>query len=80
MYRWFRIPFISDNELRRRLEMRRIKSERFSVPKPTTYCTDCMKQTYTNIPGKMVHMGGEEGCAKVRAKFKHTKVSDSELV
>lgn len=57
--------------------MRRIESERFSVPKPTTYCEHCMKQTYTNhTTGKMVHMGGEEGCAKVRAKFKHTKVSE----
>ena len=59
--------------------MRRIEGERFSVPKPTTYCDHCNKQTYTNVSGKMVHMGGEEGCAKVRAKFKHTKVSDNEL-
>ena len=54
----------------------RIKSERFSVPKPTTYCKDCMKQTYTNVPGKMVHMGGEEEGAKVRVRFKkHPKAS-----
>jgi hypothetical protein len=55
----------------------RIESERFSVPKPTTYCERCMKQTYTNVTGKRVHMGGKEGCAKVRARFKNPK--DSEL-
>jgi len=57
--------------------MRRIESERFSVPKPTTYCDKCLKQTYINTSNKTVHMGGEEECAKVRVRFKkHPKAVD----
>ena len=54
----------------------RNKDSRFSVPKPTTYCDKCLKQTYINTTNKTVHMGGEEGCAKVRVRFKkHPKTS-----
>jgi len=58
--------------------MRRIESERFSVPKPITYCDKCLKQVYINLViNKEVHMEGEEACTKVRVRFKkHPKASE----